>query len=56
MSTSKVFYAPINDKSAIFQSVRFYYDHIIFPGRLKKNTKNAHALGLLTFESKRLKS
>lgn len=39
MSTSKVFYALINDKSAIFQSVEFYSDHIIFRGRLKKNTK-----------------
>jgi|GEM_PF-2537855 len=39
MSTSKVFYALINDKSAIFQSVEFYNDHIIFRGRLKKNRK-----------------
>ena len=39
MSISKVFYALIDDKSTIFQSAEFHADHIIFRGRLKKNTK-----------------
>jgi transposase len=39
MSISKVFYALINNKGATFQSVEFRSDHIIFRGRLQKNTK-----------------
>lgn len=38
MSISKVFYALINDKSATFQTAEFQSDHIIFRGRLRKNT------------------
>lgn len=39
MSISKVFYALIDDKSAIFQKAEFLSDHVIFRGYLRKNTK-----------------
>ncbi|HET9435124.1 MAG TPA: transposase [Chitinophagaceae bacterium] len=39
MSTSKIFNTLIDDKSAIFQTIEFHADRIIFRARLRQNMK-----------------
>lgn len=39
MSNSKVFYTLIEDKSVIFQTAEFEFDHVIFRGRLRHKIK-----------------
>lgn len=55
MSISKVFFALLNDKSAIYEGVELHLDYVVFRGRLRKEAKRCSSCGSFNVRIKETK-